>query len=345
MKKFYLLLLMFSVVPNFVFAQQAGVVKSTSPTESTELVDSTQSASENIHYVRGLEITPFLLDLDVEKGKEIKSQIDLTNRSLSPLIITVTPRDFLPGFEGQPEFVPDTQINDPTFSLASWINLESPTQFTIQPDQTFRVPFTLNPPVNAEDGTHYGALLFSYVGSSATGNASEIQQSVGTIILVRYGVGRENGTASLFANKKIMFNADKVTLENKFFNTGNVHVQPKGEVYVSNMWGKVVATPFVNRDAANVLPKTERTFINSWYPSSFAFGRYTLESVLTYGRTRLEAKDKVVIWVLPFYYLIAIGVALALVLWFIFHGRHWHKRRVIDRHYRKLENESSKQGQ
>jgi hypothetical protein len=294
--------------------------------------------------VRGLEITPFLMDLDVAKGGEIKSQIDLTNRSTSPLIITVTPRDFLPGLEGQPEFVPDVQINDPTFSLATWIDLGIESQFTIQPGELVTVPFTLRPPANAEDGTHYGALLFSYVGSSATGSASEIQQSIGSIILVRYGVGRELGDTTLTASRKLMFNADKVTFENKFINTGNVHVQPKGEVYVKNIWGKVIDTPFVNRDAANVLPKTERTFVNTWYPSSFAFGRYTAESVLIYGRGRLEAKDKQVIWVLPFYYLIAIAILIAIVLWFFLHGRHWHKRRVIDRHYEKIHNERQKQG-
>lgn len=323
MKKVFLVAILFFLVPTSVVAQQSG-----SPTT----------------LVRGLEITPFLLDLEVEKGGEISSQIDLTNRSLSPLIITVTPRDFLPGLEGQPEFVPDTQINDPTFSLAAWVSLQVPTQFTLSPNETFSVPFTLRPPANAEDGTHYGALLFSYVGSSAVGSASEIQQSVGTIILVRYGVGRENGTTTLTPSSKLMFNANKVTFENKFINTGNVHVKPKGEVYVTNIFGKVVSTPFINRDAANVLPKTDRTFVNTWYPSSFSFGRYTAESVLTYGRGRLEAKDKVVIWVLPFYFLIAIAIVIGTLLWFIFHGRHWHKRRVIDRHYKKLERETQKQG-
>lgn len=282
--------------------------------------------------VRGLEVTPFLLDLEVAKGKQIQSQIDLTNRSGAPLIITVTPRDFLPGLDGQPEFVPDTQINDPTFSLASWVSLGIVNQFTVQPNETVPVPFTLSPPANAEDGTHYGALLFSYVGSSATGSASEIQQSVGSIILVRYGVGREVGNAELTASRKLLFSADKVTFENKFINAGNVHVQPKGEVTVRNIFGKIVSTPFVNRDAANVLPKTDRTFVNTWYPSSFAFGRYTAESVLTYGRTRLEAKDKVVVWVLPWYLLAGLGIVVGIILWFIFHGRHWHRKRVLQRH-------------
>lgn len=291
-----------------------------------------QTAGSNLA-ARGLEITPFLLDLEVAKGGSIDSEITLTNRNTAPLIITVTPRDFLPGAEGQPQFVPDTTINDPTFSLAAWIEVKSATQFTIPPGETITVPLSLSPPTNAEQGTHYGALLFSYVGQSATGSASEVQQSVGTIILVRYGEARENGKVELRPSHRFVWSADKVTFENHFQNIGNVHVQPKGEIYIKNMWGKIIETPFVNRDAANILPKSDRTFINSWYPSTFAFGRYTTESVLTYGRGRLEARDKVIIWVLPWYMLLAVGIVIVIILWFIFHGRHWHRRRIIKRHY------------
>lgn len=300
------------------------------------LIPVTASAQQQ-DQVRGLEIAPFLLDLEVEKGKEITSQIDVVNRSTAPLIVTVTPRDFLPGYEGQPEFVPDIEINDPTFSLAAWVALGIDSQFTLQPGELASVPFTLRPPQNAEDGTHYGALLFSYVASSATGSASEIQQSVGSILLVRYGVGRELGNTVLTANKHVVWSEDKINLYNTFTNTGNVHVQPKGEVYIRNIFGQVVSTPFVNRDAVNVLPKTEREFLSTWIPSSFAFGRYTAESVLVYGRGRLEAKDIQVIWVLPIYMLVLFSLIIATILWFIFHDRHWHKRRIITKHYQKQE--------
>ena len=306
MKKFLLIGLLFFSLPLSVIAQQP---------------------------VLGLEVTPFLLDLEVDKGAEFTSQIDVANRSNGPLAITVEPRDFLPGEEGQPQFVPDSSINDPTFSLASWVNVKTETEFVIDPGEVVTVPFTLTPPTNTEQGTHYGAILFSYSGAGSEAG-SEIRQSIGTFILVRYGQAREMGETKLVPSHRVLWNADKVTFENQFANTGNVHVQPKGEIYIKNMWGSIVATPFVNKDAANVLPKTDRTFLNTWYPSSFAFGRYTAESVITYGRGRLEARDKKVIWVLPLYLLVVLGVVLAIILWIILHGRHWYKRRVIHKHYK-----------
>lgn len=285
--------------------------------------------------IRGLEVSPFLIELDVAKGGTTASEINLVNRSAEPITITVTPRDFLPGEDGQPEFVPDTEINDKTFSLSSWVTLQRPDRFTINPGEQVSVPFTVSPPVDAEQGTHYGGLLFSYAGRPSEGSTTEVQQSVGTILLVYYGQSRENGEVDLQVNQKVYWQADKVNFTNLFHNVGNVHVKPKGEVYIKNMLGHVVGTTFVNRDASNVLPRTDRAYLSTWYPSSLSFGRYTAESVITYGGSRLEARDKVVIWILPWYTDLIILLVLAIIIWIIFHGRHLHKRRVIRKHLEK----------
>lgn len=328
-KLLFVLLSLLLIVPIPANAQSTKVEQSSDNAKSTQ--DSIQAQSKQLE-VKGLEVTPFIFDLDVEKGKEISSKVDLVNHSTSPLIITVSPRDFLPGDDGQPQFIPDPTINDPTFSLAEWVELGTASQFTIQPGQLVSVPFKLHPPQNAEDGTHYGALLFSYVGISATGSASEIQQSVGTIILVRYGVARELGKTTLTADKHLLWGSDQITFQNVFEDTGNVHVQPKGEIYIRNIFGQTVATQFVNRDAANVLPKTKRTFINTWYPSNFAFGRFTAESILNYGRGHLETKSIQVIWILPWYLLLIFISIIFFLTWFWLHGIHLYHRRVVKKH-------------
>lgn len=331
-KTLQLLLLIALVGGLFVFPRYHTKAE-TSVSSSNYSLDSSMKPTKTANNIlKGLELTPFLLDLEVAKGGTISSEIKLTNHSDSSIIVTISVRDFLPGNDGQPEFVPDVQINDPSFSLAQWVQIKHDKQINIKPEETIAVPFNLNPPANAEDGTHYGAILFSYVGRGAVGNASEVQQTIGSIILVKYGVGKEVGKTELKADHSYIFNPGKVLLQNKFTNTGNVHTQPKGEVYVKNIFGKIVGTTFVNRDSANVLPNTSRTFLSTWYPSSFAFGRYTLESVLIYGNTRLEARSSVVVWVLPWYLLVLVGLVMLVILWFIFHGRHWHKRRVIDKH-------------
>lgn len=331
MKKYFIILIVLLSLPVSPMAIKGALA------QEDQLIQSSTSSSSggqnsSTGALRGLEITPFLLDLEVPKGGSIDSEIVVTNRSSTTESVVVESRDFLPGSEGQPEFVPDTDFNDETFSLASWVKIKDPTQFVLQPNESRKVEFSLNPSERAEQGTHYGAILFSYGSGGASGNMSEVQQSLGTIILVKYGVTRENGKVQQVLSDRIVWNPSRVTITSLFENTGNVHVKPKGEVYIKNMWGKVIETPFVNRDAANVLPKTIRGFVSFWYPSNWSFGLYTAETVLIFGNTRLEARDKHYILVVPYYFDILIVIAIILLLWYFLHGRHWHKRRIINKH-------------
>ncbi len=286
----------------------------------------------------GLQITPFIIDAEVEKGGSYSSQIDITNTSKVPIAVKVEPKDFLPGKEGQPRFVPDSEENDPTFSLASWITLKNSPNLTLEPGKTVTVPFAINPAADAEEGTHYGAILFSYTSSKENTGMAEVNQSLGTIILVRYGQAREIGNIILKADKKVYFNTDVINFLTKFQNAGNVHVKPKGEIYIKDIFGRIVSTSFVNKDASNVLPKTDRTFASSWVPSNLAFGRYTLEPIIVYGNGRLEARGREVIWIFPWYLIVLLTVILFLIVWYIKRGRGWFKKRIINRHSAKQDN-------
>jgi hypothetical protein len=281
---------------------------------------------------RGLEISPFLIDLNVPKGGSIESQIEVANRGSETLRFAVVSRDFLPGDNGQPAFVPDEQIQDHTFSLSSWINLQSPAELTLAPGQSSTVRFSVSPPANTEDGTHYGAILFTLIDAAAAPVAGQVQQSVGTILLVSYGQPQASAELRLQPKQTIFWTADTVEVGTLFSNTGNGHVRPKGEIYFKNLFGQTVGSAFVNRDAASVLPKTERQFASAWLPSWLSFGPYTAEAVVIYGQERLEIRDQVVIWILP-WYLIAAGIVfLAVLLWLIISGRPRYKRWVIKRY-------------
>ncbi len=309
MKKYFLFLVLFFLLPHV-------------------------SAAQTLE-TRGLGIAPFLVELEVDKGGNARSEITLTNTSSTPISIRVDTKDFLPGYEGQPRFVPDSEINDLTFSIASWITIDQP-RVVINPGQSIDVPFTIAPPADAEEGTHYGAVLFSFSSSDTEAGVTDVTQSVGTIVLLRYGQAREAGVVDLQIPQTVYFSNDRVNFTNVFSNSGNVHVKPKGEIYIRNTFGQIVATPFINKDASNVLPKTERTFTNSWVPSIFAFGRYTAESVVIFGNGRLESREKNVIWILPWYLLGPLIIILVLLIWFPLHGKHIYHRRVIRRHQQKL---------
>jgi hypothetical protein len=280
---------------------------------------------------REITISPFLQELEVAKGGSVAATIDVTNNSEQGVVLNLSTRDFLPGDRGEPQFVPDDEYNDVTYSLASWIKLESGSRVELEPNETKTIPYTINPPTNAEQGSHYGAILFS-MSDGATLSGVGITQSIGTIIIVSYGEARSEGYVEFSGEPSVVWWNEKIEFANQFVNTGRVHVKPKGEITIKNLFGQEVSTLTINRDASNVLPQSDRTFISDWYPSPYAFGPYFAESVITYGEERLEARNEIVVWVLPIYTLVLLGIILATLLWYLLHGRHWHRRRVIKKH-------------
>jgi hypothetical protein len=279
---------------------------------------------------REINISPFLQELEVAKGGQTKSEIAVTNNSDQSLAVSISTKDFLPGDRGEPLFVPDPEFNEVTFSLASWIKVDGGNQITLQPEETKKITYTVSPPQNSEQGTHYGAILFSYNGDQQLSGVG-ITQSVGTIVLVNYGEARSQGDVNFSVDHKLEFFTNKFLFTNLFSNTGNVHVKPKGEIQLKNIFGKVVGTTFVNRDGDNVLPKSDRTFISEWYPSNLSFGPYRASLVLNYGKEKLELRSEQIIWIFPIYILLIIVLLLIFILWYLLHGRHWHKRRIISR--------------
>lgn len=284
--------------------------------------------------IREITISPFLQELDVAKGATTENIIEVTNNGVTPVSLQIVARDFLPGKRGEPEFIPDTEFNDVTFSLASWISFPEGTRLELAPQEKKAVKYFVNPPVNAEQGSHYGAILFSLSGSSTLSGVG-INQSIGTIVIVGYGEARPEGQVQFIAEPKFVWWNEEVEFTNTFNNSGRVHVKPKGEIYIANIFGQLIASPSINRDAANVLPQSDRTFVAEWDPRTFAFGPYSVESVITFGNQRLELRDKQTVWVLPLYLVVPLLVAVGFVVWFAFHGRHWHRRRVITKHISK----------
>ncbi len=278
----------------------------------------------------GLNINPFIIESDVAKGETSSGSVTVTNWSDDTLQVTVTPKDFVPNHDtGQPVFVPDDEMNDKTFSLAQWVSFPEGQTFKLNPQESKEVKYALSPPEDAEQGSHYGALLFSYRGSERNRTVGQITPTIGSVILVRYGQAREMGETGLASKKSVMFTNDSFEFSTKFTNSGNVHVKPKGEIYFKNLFGKVVASVPVNRDAEVLLPGVGKTFESKWYPSGLSFGRYVAEVSMEYGKNRLEAKDQVVVWVLPIHLVVGFIVFVGGILWFCFRGIHIYNRWLL----------------
>jgi hypothetical protein len=256
----------------------------------------------------GLQISPFLIDINVAKGQVSSVQeVVIQNNTDEAKKLTVEVKDFEPGANGQPDFTLNSQEGDnKTFSLANWVEFidlgpgqsgdKTNSRFELKPGGKKAIKFTINPPKDAEEGTHYASVVFRSAPTEGESSTVNSAQAIGAIVLVKYGEALESGEAS-------------ASIE--FKNTGNVHLKPKGEVQVVDMFGRVAKTLYINKDGANVLPKSSRNFQSVWEFGDFTIGRYKLVSKITFGDAKQEIYTEKVIWVLS-------ASILALLLGMIF---------------------------
>lgn len=263
--------------------------------------------------VQGLGIDPFLLELDMSAGETQTRTITLTNTTNEPLTFTASINDFVPnGNTGQPQFLSAEEESDPKFSLSRWITVTRQPEFTIPPQSQTEVAFTVNVPVDAEPGTHYGGILFGQPLASKPMSGPAVIQKAGAIILVKLGQSQEKVQVSDFFTQRQVYQHGPIEFLISLHNFGNVHSKPKGDITVRNLWGKQVAQVPVNPDALIVLPESGRDFVQTW-DTKLGFGRYTAESVLYYGSPKLELRSQISFWIIPVKEVL-LGVLIALIL-------------------------------
>jgi hypothetical protein len=288
-----------------------------------------QQQGQSSLQIHGLAVTPFLIETTVEPGQQTTEKIFLTNTTDRPLPIDISINDFVAEeSSGQAKFLPVGEENKPEFSLSSWITITKQPQFVIPPNQETEVEFTITPPKDAEPGTHYGGLLFSYRPSESKSDTVIVTEKVGVLVLAEYGKGRQNGNITDLSAESSGSNVINFFLS--FYNQGNVHLKPKGEVYIRNILGQQVGSVAINRDAQIVMPEGSRLFEAEWQPG-WRLGRYTAEAVLFYGNPKIEVRAQTVIWIVPWQRLLTVIFFLVLALFVLRYLLYYYKKHIIKR--------------
>jgi hypothetical protein len=281
---------------------------------------------------QGLSITPFLLERQMNKGDTLNEIIDITNTSNVTMPVDVQVSDFYPqGDNGQPVYV-DPGLGDPRYSLSKWITIISNPKPVLAPGQETSINFNITPPADADDGGHYGALLFSSEQQSPNGTGSAVIQKVAAIILVQLGKASPAGSISEFQTEHGFYEYPPVTFVTRFDNTGNVHVAPRGGISIYNMFGKKVGIALVNENANNVLPSSERVFDSDWN-TRYAFGRYTALVQLVYDQSGTVVSATTSFWIIPWRTTLVFGLILFILILIVVYGIKSYNRWLIKKIY------------
>jgi hypothetical protein len=182
---------------------------------------------------------------------------------------------------------------------------------------------TVNVPLNAESGGHYGVLRFSSTPPEEDGGKVSVGASTGMLFLIRVsGEITESAkvasftTASTVDDKQSSF-FEKAPLKfvTRIKNDGNVHLKPTGQIDVYDMFGGVVTTIKVNEVKANVLPDSIRRF-DTTLDNGWMFGYYTANVTLGYGTQGQVVTGTTSFWVIP-YKIVAVALLVLITLVFI----------------------------
>lgn len=276
-----------------------------------------------------LSISPSLFDMSVNPGQEWRSSLKVINVNDYDLTVYVDVVNFLPqGESGDGRFVPIDASETSGSTLAEWfvINKEP---IVIPREQTYEIPIAVRVPFDAAPGGHFAAIMVGTKPINTEPGQAQVQtsQMITSLFFARVaGDIKEVGIIREFTAQSSWLSKPEATFNLRFENKGNVHLQPQGDIRITNMWGQERGVIPINQSTqfGNVLPESIRKFTFSWKGEwSFSdIGRYTAEVTLAYGTgDRQFASSKTNFWVIPVKLLLVIVISLTvfglIVTWLV----------------------------
>lgn len=277
-----------------------------------------------------LSVSPSFFDnMSVEPGQEWRSSLRVINVNPYDLTVYLDVVNFLPqGEGGQAQFIQITPEEPSGSTLAEWfiVNREA---IVIPREQSKEIPITVRVPIDAAPGGHYAAVLVGTKPPQALPGQAQVQTSsmVSTLFFARVaGEINELGLIREFTTTEKYLNTPEATFELRFENKGNVHLQPQGEIRITNMWGQERGLIPINQNSqiGIVLRESIRKFTFSWKGewSIADIGRYKAVVTLAHGsESRQFTTMETTFWLIPykllFGVLLVFSIFVTLITWLV----------------------------
>lgn len=283
----------------------------------------------------GIKISPPIIEPLVQPGSTYNDSLKVTNDSSESITLYPYIRDFeAQGEEGTARLVDPGTEKD---GISAWLNMDT-SSLDFQPGETKAIPFSIVVPENASPGGHYGAIVVGTrapdlkINTEDKGAAIATAQEVASLILVQIsGEMDVNADIREFKTDRSFYNSPfQISFSTRIENKGNIHIKPRGEIKITDMFGKTVTTLDLNKQGSNVLPQTMRKFNNEWKEKG-GYGRYKASLALSYGvsadngGTGMQSLfSEVTFWIIPWRTIIPtvlglIFIASLLVIWLKFY--------------------------
>jgi len=312
---------------NTVSAQNTANNATTTP-ENTISDDEIEVPAYTTEFISGDEVVgdfvlgPGKTELSLEPGQAALVELIVTNRTGRTRTFNLEVEDIIGSANPNKAVVLLGDDRGP-YSLRDYIQL-SATAVELEHTERARIPVVVAIPEDAEPGGLYGSVLVNTVAiegevgnTSGTAPQSAVITRVGSLFFVTVS-GESNKVGKLVdfgtVPEKKWFSNGPIKFQLLFENDGTVHLNPYGEIRITNLFGDEVG--FIELEPWYALPGSLRLREVEW-DRGLLFGKYTATANINRGYEDVIDTMEYSFWVLPWKILLGVFVAVFIVLFLI----------------------------
>lgn len=270
-------------------------------------------------------VGPGKVEVTVNPGGQQTVNLMVTNRTGADQFFELGTEDFM-GSTTTKQTVVLLENDKGPYSLKNYLSFDE-SRFKLKNGERATVPVIITIPLDAEPGGLYASVLVGVTSDSSNKEEDEVRggsifvSRLAVLFFVRVpgdvhteGVFEEfkiTQNRSIFLNKPISFQLF-------YENTGNVYVNPYGEITIQNIFGEEIGFQEISPWFA--MPQSLRLREVSWN-KDFLFGRYTATAKINRGYEDIIDTKNLIFYVLPWKVIVGgfiiIITTLLFMRWFV----------------------------
>lgn len=227
-----------------------------------------------------LTVSPPVIELTAKPGDKVVEKFRVRNNLTEPVVLQIDTRRLISDpSEGTP--IPEEEANAEELS---WVTFDRP-EFTANPREWQDITFTIDIPESAAYGYYYVFRINPKDDADISSTGASVKGEILVVTLLNVlKDGALSKTELLSFNAKSSINEYlPVDFSVKLKNMGNVHVKPRGNIFVTRGGGDEISILEVNPNIGSILPGGTREFETNW-----SDGFLVNEPVMEDGEVKLD---------------------------------------------------------
>ena len=233
-----------------------------------------------------LTVSPPVIELTAKPGETITQSFRVRNNLTNPVDLQISTRRLTSDPQnGSP--IPEEGAEGEELS---WVSFDKP-EFTARPLEWEDIKFTIAIPESAAYGYYYVFRITPKDTQKAESTGSLVKGELLVVTLLNVKKDGANSKTELvsFGAKNFITEYLPATFNVKLANKGNIHVKPRGNIFITRGGGKEIAILEVNQGVGSILPGGTREFESQWED-----GFLVNEPVIENDQVKLDGNGKVV---------------------------------------------------